>query len=56
MSRSCCRLGGEVTGHGVGVSGEEEDTVEAILMRGGVYEKKWRQFVEECCYDVASEA
>lgn len=46
--------GGIITGHGIGVSGEQEHTDEAILMRSDIYKKKWRQFVEQNCYEVIS--
>lgn len=48
--------GGVMTGHGIGVSGEEGHTDEAVLMESHIYKKKWRQFVEEPCFDVASNA
>ncbi|PAA96778.1 hypothetical protein [Serratia fonticola] len=48
--------GGVMTGHGIGVSGEQEHTDEATLMSSDIYQKKWRQFVEQNCYAVASKA
>lgn len=48
--------GGVITGHGIGVSGEQEHTDEAILMRPDIYHKKWDQFVERNGYEVVSEA
>ncbi|QPI41610.1 MULTISPECIES: hypothetical protein [Pectobacterium] len=48
--------GGIITGHGISVSGEESHTDEAILMSSDIYQKKWQQFVEQNCYEVASEA
>lgn len=48
--------GGIITGHGFGVSGEEEHTDEAVLMRPAIYHKKWNQFVERNGYEVVSEA
>jgi len=48
--------GGVMTGHGIGVSGEEAHTDEAVLMEPHIYKKKWRQFVEERCFDLASNA
>ncbi|QIL90051.1 hypothetical protein GNX18_10020 [Microbulbifer sp. SH-1] len=48
--------GGVITGHGIGVSGEEEHTDEATLMRPDIYQKKWRQFIDENCFQIVSEA
>lgn len=48
--------GGICTGHGIGVSGEQEHSDEAFLMIAAIYEKKWRQFVERNCYKVVSAA
>lgn len=49
-------LGGVMTGHGVSLSNDPSHTDEAILMKPGIYQKKWRQFVEANCYRVVSEA
>jgi len=48
--------GGVITGHGIGVSGEEEHTDEAILMRSAIYQKKWNQFIEGNCFEIVSQA
>jgi len=48
-------LGGVITGHGIGVSGEEQHTDEAILMAPVIYQKKWRQFVENNCFEIVSQ-
>lgn len=48
--------GGVITGHGIGVSGEEEHTDEAILMRPAIYQKKWNQFIEGKCFEIVSQA
>jgi len=42
--------GGVIFGHGLGVSGHETHTDEAILMKPEIYQKKWSQFVEENCF------
>lgn len=49
-------LGGVITGHGISVSGDESHTDEAILMKPEIYQKKWRQFIEQRCFEEASEA
>ena len=46
--------GGISTGHGIGLSGEEEHTDEATLLENDIYEKKWRQFVEDNRFEVVS--
>jgi len=46
--------GGMITGHGIGVSNDEAHTDEAILMSSEIYAKKWRQFVEDSCFQVVS--
>lgn len=46
--------GGVITGHGIGISGHEEHTDEAILMEPEIYEKKWKQFVPVSCFKVVS--
>ncbi|WP_409279288.1 hypothetical protein [Pseudomonas defluvii] len=48
--------GGVMIGHGITVSGNEAHTDEAVLMRAGVYQKKWQQFIEDICFDVVSRA
>lgn len=48
--------GGVITQHGIGLSGSEAHTDEAILMEPDIYRKKWRQFVDANCYQIASEA
>lgn len=48
--------GGIITGHGFGVSGSQEHTDDAVLMRLTMYHKKWDQFVERNCYEVVSKA
>lgn len=48
--------GGVITGHGIGVSGNETHTDEAILMSADIYQKKWRQFIEGNCFEVVSSA
>jgi hypothetical protein len=48
--------GGVSTGHGIGVSNNEAHTDEATLMRSKIYQKKWRQFIENNCFDVVSSA
>lgn len=48
--------GGVITGHGIGVSGNEHHTDEVILMSPDIYQKKWQQFVEKNCFGKASEA
>ena len=48
--------GGVITGHGIGVSGDEAHTDDAILMKPEIYQKKWRQFIEQNCFQVVSEA
>ena len=48
--------GGVITQHGIGLSGSEAHTDEAILMEPSIYEKKWKQFVEANSYQIASEA
>ncbi|MEP0357400.1 hypothetical protein [Paraglaciecola sp.] len=49
-------LGGVITGHGIGVSGEEHHSDEAILMAADIYQKKWAQFVEELNFGIVSES
>lgn len=49
-------LGGVITGHGIGVSGNDRHTDEAILMAPVIYQKKWRQFVEQLDYEIVSQA
>lgn len=44
--------GGVSTGHGIGLSGEEEHTDEATLLENDIYEKKWKQFVEDNRFEV----
>lgn len=46
--------GGVITGHGIGVSGDEAHTDEAILMSPDIYQKKWQQFIEKNCFEVVS--
>ncbi len=46
--------GGIITGHGIGVSGNDAHTDEALLMELDIYEKKWRQFVEDNHFEVIS--
>ena len=46
--------GGILTGHGIGVSGDEAHTDDAILMKSDLYEKKWWQFVEDNCFQIMS--
>lgn len=46
--------GGIILGHGIGVSGNESHTDEAILMEANIYDKKWNQFVETNCFKVVS--
>ncbi|MBP21389.1 MAG: hypothetical protein CL547_03410 [Alcanivorax sp.] len=48
--------GGVITGHGIGVSGDELHTDEVILMSPDIYQKKWQQFIEQNCFEKASEA
>lgn len=48
--------GGVITGHGIGVSGDDSHTDEAILMKPEIYKKKWGQFIEKNCFHVVSEA
>jgi len=48
--------GGVITGHGISMSGDESHTDEAILMNPEIYQKKWRQFIEQNCFEVVSEA
>lgn len=48
--------GGVITGHGVGVSGNESHTDEVVLMNAGIYQKKWQQFMELKCFCVVSSA
>jgi hypothetical protein len=48
--------GGIITGHGIGVSNVEAHTDEAILMSSEIYAKKWRQFVEDRCFQIESRA
>jgi len=46
--------GGVITGHGIGVSGDEAHTDEAILMRPDIYQKKWQQFIDQNRFEVVS--
>ncbi|WP_313263085.1 hypothetical protein [Stutzerimonas kunmingensis] len=48
--------GGVVTGHGIGVSGNESHTDEVFLMSADIYQKKWQQFMELKCFCVVSSA
>ena len=48
--------GGVVIGHGISIKNRALQTDEAFLMQPELYEKKWDQFVERCCFAVASEA
>ncbi|ERS84169.1 hypothetical protein Q667_18255 [Marinobacter sp. C1S70] len=48
--------GGVITGHGISVSGDDSHTDEAILMKPEIYQKKWRQFIEQICFQIVSEA
>jgi len=49
-------LGGVSTGHGIGVSGQQEHTDEAYIMEPEIYYKKWKQFADNNCFDVVSQA
>ena len=48
--------GGVSFGHGIGVPNEQNHTDEAILMRTEIYQKKWKQFIEENCFQIVSQA
>lgn len=48
--------GGVMIGHGIGVSGNQSDTDEIILIRSDIYHKKWQQFVDNNCYAIVSQA
>jgi hypothetical protein len=48
--------GGIITGHGIAISNDTAHTDEAILMELEIYEKKWRQFVEDNCFEIESHA
>lgn len=48
--------GGVISGHGIGVSGDELHTDEVILMKPEIYQKKWQQFIDQNCFEKASEA
>lgn len=49
-------LAGIMIGHGIGVSDDPAHTDDATLMHRDIYVKKWRQFVDECCFEVVSHA
>ncbi|MDI3323395.1 hypothetical protein QKW35_03310 [Pontibacterium granulatum] len=49
-------LGGVSLGNGVDVSERPSHTDELTLLEREVYEKKWKQFVEELCFEVVSQA
>ncbi len=48
--------GGVTIGHGIDVSGEKEHTDEAFLMGADIFQKKWRQFMEDGCFQIVSRA
>lgn len=48
--------GGIMWGHGLTVTGNEAHTDDVALMGKDIYDKKWRQFVENNVFDIASEA
>ena len=48
--------GGVITGHGISISGDGSHTDEAILMKPEIYRKKWRQFIDQNCFQVVSKA
>jgi hypothetical protein len=49
-------LGGIMIGHGIGVTDDPSHTDDATLMQPSIYSKKWRQFIDERCFDVVSQA
>jgi hypothetical protein len=48
--------GGVSTGHGIGVTGVNNHTDEATLMRIHIYQKKWNQFIENNTFQIISNA
>jgi len=48
--------GGVSLGHGVDVSNDVHHTDEAKLLEKHIYEKHWRQFMSDTCFDVVSQA
>lgn len=48
--------GGVCFGHGLGVSGEQGHTDDAFLIGIEIYQKKWKQFIEENCFHLVSKA
>lgn len=48
--------GGALSGHGFSLSGEDAHTDDWFLLTRDIYEKKWQQFVEDCRFDIASQA
>ncbi len=48
--------GGVSIGHGIDVSGDYAHSDEAFLFNDRIYQKKWRQFIEDPCFEIVSEA
>lgn len=44
------------TGHGIGVSGDEAHTDEAFLINSSLYDKETKQFLEDPCFKIISQA
>jgi hypothetical protein len=49
-------LGGLMSGHGVGVTGNESHTDDIILLEESVYSKRWLLFTDESSYELVSKA
>jgi len=48
--------GGVILGHGIGVSGDEAHTDDVSLMEEAIYENKYRQFVGDNRFDIATQS
>lgn len=48
--------GGVKTGHGIGVTGDHAHTDEAVLLNSVLYHKKWKQFMEDRCFNIVSQS
>lgn len=48
--------GGVKTGHGISVTGDQAHTDEAVLLNSDLYHKKWKQFMEDKCFNVVSQS
>lgn len=49
-------LGGLMSGHGVGVTGNESHTDDIILLEESIYSKRWLLFTDESSYELVSKA